>query len=315
MRRTLVLVAAFAAILPTAVLADSAQPILRNTARVHGDHVLLGDLFDNAGAHAGDEVASSPPPGSTLTLGASWLATTAAQHGLVWQAPSPLTTVHVERAAIAVETPEIAQRVTAALGLSGKEQTVVLDTSVKLYAPEGMAAKIGIEHLNFDRQTGRFTAEVRVPADDAAATPAKISGRVQTMVAVVVPTRNLNPGDLIAKSDLSTVWIRAELAPSNGVEDASALVGRTPRRPLRIDMPLRPNDAEVPVVVKRNDLVLMVMQQPGMSLTAQGKALEDGGTGSTIRVTNLQSNRIIQAIVTGAGEVAVQSPIQQPLVY
>jgi flagella basal body P-ring formation protein FlgA len=45
-----------------------------------------------------------------------------------------------------------------------------------------------------------------------------------------------------------------------------------------------------------------------MYLTAQGKALDDGGQGSVIRVANTQSNRTIEAVVQAAGRVAVQPP-------
>ncbi len=62
------------------------------------------------------------------------------------------------------------------------------------------------------------------------------------------------------------------------------------------------------MLVKRNDLVLMVLQEPGMSLTAQGKALEDGGAGSVIRVSNVQSDRIVDAVVVESGRVTVRMP-------
>jgi flagella basal body P-ring formation protein FlgA len=298
-----------------AAAADPAPAILKNAARAAGARVLLGDLFENAGTHATDEVASSPPPGASMVLGAAWLASTATAHGLVWQPPSPLTTIKVERVATEIDTPQIAARIAAALGLTRQDQSVALDTTLKLYAPTSGTPSIGVEHLDFDRTTERFTAEIRVPADDPTAITTRVAGRVQTMVAVSVPTRNLMPGDVIARGDVTVTWIRSELAPSAGVADLQQLVGRTPRHPLRVDQPIRTGDIEVPVTVKRNDLVLMVMQQPGMSLTAQGKALDDGGNGSTIRVTNLQSSRVIQAVVIGPGQVAVPSPFVQPAAY
>ncbi len=42
-----------------------------------------------------------------------------------------------------------------------------------------------------------------------------------------------------------------------------------------------------------------------MTLTAQGRALEDGGAGDTVRVVNTQSNTVVQAVVTGANRVSV----------
>jgi len=42
-----------------------------------------------------------------------------------------------------------------------------------------------------------------------------------------------------------------------------------------------------------------------MTLTAQGKAEEDGSRGDVIRVRNLQSNKTIEATITGPDSVAV----------
>jgi flagella basal body P-ring formation protein FlgA len=50
-----------------------------------------------------------------------------------------------------------------------------------------------------------------------------------------------------------------------------------------------------------------------MTLTAQGKALEDGGDGQMIKIQNPKSMRTVEGRVTGMGEVTVgapQAPIQ-----
>jgi flagellar basal body P-ring formation protein FlgA len=44
-----------------------------------------------------------------------------------------------------------------------------------------------------------------------------------------------------------------------------------------------------------------------MQLTAQGKAVEDGAMGASIRVTNTQSNRVIDTVVSGPNQVVVGS--------
>ena len=58
--------------------------------------------------------------------------------------------------------------------------------------------------------------------------------------------------------------------------------------------------------------MLIVLQAPGMTLTAQGKALEDGGRGEMIRVVNIQSNRTIDATVQAAGQVGLFAPGAAP---
>jgi flagella basal body P-ring formation protein FlgA len=282
------------------------QPTLKAAARVVGAHIVLGDLFDGAGPEAQAEIAASPSPGGTMIFTATWLAGIAQSHGLHWRAPSPLTTIRVERTATELSAEDIAKRIATALDLDRPDRRVVMDTSLRLFASAEGPPDIAVDHLKYDRETNHFTAEIRIGAADQDATPIHVSGRVQSLVELAVLGRAVMPGDVIRADDVSTDWVRVELAPPGGVTDPRLLVGKTPRRPLRAATPVRPSDVELPVVIKRNDLVLIVLERPGIYLTAQGKALEDGGQGSTIRVANTQSNRTVDAVVLGTGKVAVQ---------
>jgi flagella basal body P-ring formation protein FlgA len=51
----------------------------------------------------------------------------------------------------------------------------------------------------------------------------------------------------------------------------------------------------------------MILESPGLLLTAKGQALEDGAKGETIRIMNTQSNRTIEAVVTAAGTARVST--------
>ena len=49
----------------------------------------------------------------------------------------------------------------------------------------------------------------------------------------------------------------------------------------------------------------MSLDRPGMSLSARGKALDNGSEGDTVRIANAQSSNIVEARVTGPGRVTV----------
>ncbi len=57
--------------------------------------------------------------------------------------------------------------------------------------------------------------------------------------------------------------------------------------------------------VRRGETVSLIYAAPGMQLAARARALEDGAAGQTIRLINLQSNRTIDAVVTGPGAARV----------
>jgi flagella basal body P-ring formation protein FlgA len=52
----------------------------------------------------------------------------------------------------------------------------------------------------------------------------------------------------------------------------------------------------------------VALEGDNMSLTVQGKALQNGAIGDTIRVVNTMSNRTLDAVVVSASRVAVRAP-------
>ena len=68
---------------------------------------------------------------------------------------------------------------------------------------------------------------------------------------------------------------------------------------------IRSTDVRRPVLVEKGSLVTMSLDRPGMSLSARGKALDNGSEGDTVRIANAQSSNIVEARVTGPGRVTV----------
>jgi flagella basal body P-ring formation protein FlgA len=314
MRKLLASLASAAAIL--VIVGSSATAgeavTLRTGARVESAQIRLGDLFDNAGEHAADMVATAPVAGNSTLFEAPWLAATARAHGLDWRPPSSFTAIRVDRASVTIENSQIAARLVEAMGKTAGDVRVVLDSQLRLFMAVGETGGIGVENIDVNRDTGRFSALIRLPADDPAAQPVRVAGRVETLVNMPVLARAMAPGDVIRASDVIWTQMVASSLPPGDLLDPKDIIGRTPRHPLRAEQALRPADIQIPLVVKRNELVLIVLERPGLYLTAEGKALEDGGQGSLIRVVNTQSNRTIDAVVVGSGRVAAQmTGIQQ----
>jgi flagellar basal body P-ring formation protein FlgA len=120
-----------------------------------------------------------------------------------------------------------------------------------------------------------------------------------------VLNRRIGAGDVIAAQDIAWMDMRQSRVDGDTVIGENQLVGRTPRRQAPANTPLRQRDIQAPQVVARNALVLMTLESRRMTLTAQGRALQEGAVGDVIRVMNTQSNRTIEARVTGINAVAV----------
>lgn len=63
--------------------------------------------------------------------------------------------------------------------------------------------------------------------------------------------------------------------------------------------------AAEPPAVQRNESIALTFAAPGLSLTTRARALQPGAVGQRIRVVNLQSNRTIDAVITGPGAATV----------
>lgn len=82
-----------------ASVAAAATPVtLRPTPMASGAAVTLGDLFEGAGAAAGEPIAPAPPLGQTAPLSARFVAAAAQAAGLDWTPPPGLDRIEIGRA-------------------------------------------------------------------------------------------------------------------------------------------------------------------------------------------------------------------------
>ena len=82
--------------------------------------------------------------------------------------------------------------------------------------------------------------------------------------------------------------------------------GLTAKRPLAANTILRPSmvgSRQMPVVIKRNQSVVIRIEKPGFLITAAGMSLEDGRIGEHVRVRNVDSKRIILTKINEDGSV------------
>jgi flagella basal body P-ring formation protein FlgA len=127
-----------------------------------------------------------------------------------------------------------------------------------------------------------------------------------TVLRIVVPTRDINRGEVIGESDLTFAEITGTaLAPST-VTKFETLTGMQTRRLLRAGDAVRAEDVRRPVVVTKGQTVTMTFSAPGVQLSAMGRAMSEGGVGDTVTVQNPASFRMVSATVTGAGTVRAE---------
>ncbi|MDE2464056.1 MAG: flagellar basal body P-ring formation protein FlgA [Alphaproteobacteria bacterium] len=149
-----------------------------------------------------------------------------------------------------------------------------------------------------------LAAALSLAAAPACAQIAPVAAAGQKTVRIVVPTHNIARGAMITAGDLAYANVPPALAYGDVVADMSTLEGKEARRYLEANQPLHASDVRAPILVAKGSTVTMVFSAPGISLTAIGKAMSQGGMGETVTVLNPVSYRQISAVVTGPGTVA-----------
>jgi len=114
--------------------------------------------------------------------------------------------------------------------------------------------------------------------------------------------------DIPAGGVISPENIKIETFQSNnpGLFDWKPPYGQITKRRLPANTVLRPTMLESlksPVIVKRNQNVVIRIERPGFLITATGKTMQDGRSGEYIKVRNMDSQRIILARISEDGSV------------
>jgi len=157
------------------------------------------------------------------------------------------------------------------------------DTPVTLRArieANGAAITLGDVFDGAGAEAGRAIAPAPPPGQIARLSPQFLSAAASSAGLSWSP-----PGDLREVQVVRPGGMRATVAPTSGGANSSSVNGD--------------------VAIRRGETVTLVFSAPGLQLISRARALQDGGVGDPIRLVNLQSNRTIDAIVTGPGAATV----------
>ncbi len=287
-----------------------ARPVtLRKSIVVDDDMIRLGDLFEMTGEASEMPIAHAPEPGRRIVFDAAWLWRAARTHRLDWRPLSRRERVVVEREAVEVPAAHLEALLLDSLADRGVDTDSIslrfAAKSTHVFLSPHPDANLVVDDISHDPGRDRFTATVRTTAPNAADRRIRLTGWIDTMADVPVLARRVSIGDVITQADLDWRQMPSRRLNRSIVVDAGRLLGKTPRRPLRQGAPIRANDLREPSIVAKGDQVTIILAAPHMMLTARGRALEDGGRGAVIRVTNLQSRTVVDATVIGSGRVEI----------
>jgi len=309
---TLVLSAWLAFTLPAgAQEADASEGALtlKESVTVDDDVVRLGDLFEQPLSMSDAPVAQAPLPGQTIVLDNRFLRSLIRAYSLDWAPTNKYQRILVARAAVRIDPAQVTQQVKDALRdylATDKEVEIAFDVGdTNLVLPTNVPATVAVQDIRFDPTSQRFAVQLVVPASGPTLISRQVAGSVYETVQLPVLARAVAPGEVIQLADLDWMAIRIDRVAANAATDPKQLVGMTARRPLRANQMLRINDIAMAPTIHRGSMVTLMVQTENMTLTAQGRAIEDAAVGQPIRVINTMSNKPLTGIVKDATTVVI----------
>jgi flagella basal body P-ring formation protein FlgA len=290
--------------------ADYAPARLKSQVTVSSDIVRIGDLIENAGVAASTPIFRAPDLGQTGAVPVRAVLDAVRPYGLIGVDPRGLSEIAVTHASRTVSVDAIEQRVVAALTgryAIGKPESlkIAFDQIVRpIEVSLTSAAEPAVTRVSYDKAGGRFDVTFELASLRA---QWRYTGTAIETVEAAIATRSLARGDIVKQSDISVERRPKSEFASDPPASAPAIVGLAARSTVRAGQGLRNSDLMKPEVVKKNEMVLLHYEVPGIVLTMRGQALESGTDGDLVNVLNIQSKRTIQGVITGSGRVTILS--------
>lgn len=304
-----------------AATALASQPLhvsLKERITVDRDVVAVADIASVSGGTLEQRdvlrqavVANSPPPGQTRFVSVDYIRIRLRQAGidiagLVFEGSSD---IRVFRQAATLSADEIKRAVEAAIRrhMPWKNENVTITDiqfDEELQLPTGRLT-YSIEPNRNEDYLGRTMLALNLSVDGVPTRKVWVTARISVMAEVVAVVRPLGKHQKIEQADLAMVPRDLADLPSNTVRSIADVLGNRTTRMIYPDTVLEAGMFIAPPLVRRGDIVKVVVHSGPMTITATGMVKQQGAKGDLVRVVNTDSNRIITARVTGPGAVEV----------
>lgn len=281
---------------------------LKDNVVVSENTIKLGDIFYGLEGDQERVLGVAPRPGQDMVLNARTLLRIAIALDLPWRPTSSTEQVVIRRDATVIGQDMIEDHLKDAIfkeGYTGDFSLRIPPDYTQIVLPRTEPASLEVTQVTLNRSKNTFEATVSAPSAEKPIQKFQVSGTIHPLITVPVLRANIQNGQIIDAGDLEYVQVPESEFIQGTVVDEQALIGMTPRRFAIAGRPLRAGDMTAPKIISRGDLVTVILDEGVLSLTAKGKALENGSKGDLIRVVNTSSNITIEALVTGVNEVRV----------
>ena len=162
--------------------------------------------------------------------------------------------------------------------------------------------------------SGRIVSPLSIPPGSGSATlrflddggdERALAVRLTWSKPAVVALVSLDRGAVIEAAHVAIREVRVTRSQPLATE-LDEVLGRKLGKSVAAGEPLPLNYLSLAPIIQRGNSVIITVRKPGFIVEVKGEALDAGAEGDTIRVRNLQSKTVIQAVIVGPGRVEVR---------
>lgn len=197
-------------------------------------------------------------------------------------------------------------------GAGGMIKALVISRQNRTLYSSNSPVDFSIDSLDFNARSLRWTAHLVIYAGGELEETLSLNGRYESQVEIPVLANRMHRDDIIEEVDIAWITYPEHRMRKDTVLSDEGLIGKSPRRVISKNRPIRKNELENPAIMKRGALIQVFFENPSIEIRTIGEAMDDAAMGDIIRVKNSDSNIVIQATVTGPNSAQVNRLAQLP---
>ncbi len=267
--------------------------------------VVEGELPDSI---AGTFLVRAPSYGSTATLNGSFIQARFRQAGGNAELLSAPKVMQIERAfqIIPYTVVEHAAKEWILRQRSEDELTIKFPSAGKdVAAPPGpMELKVTLN--DGYAPMGRQSIPVDIIVGDRVFKTVRVDSFIDADEKLVAARHSIPKGRIIAAEDITLKSVSASRIRGRAYRDPEMIVGKAAKTALSAGELIRDRHIETAPVVRRGDVVCLVLRTPSLSVKAYGVAMDDAGVGEMVKVKNLDTKVRVLGRVQDAQTVRVE---------
>lgn len=122
---------------------------------------------------------------------------------------------------------------------------------------------------------------------------------------VVKCKRSYRKRHVLRENELYIDTMDIRKIPGNAVRNPQKIIGKSLKRSIIANIPISEDMVEQSQIVKRGRMVMLIINQDGLRITAAGQIKEKGYVGSQVRAVNSSSNKEVTGVLIDENTVEV----------